>query len=49
MSAWFAAPATTKVRFYMACDDSCNFDISKVADTKIDTTVADYKPLITST
>jgi hypothetical protein len=49
LSAWFVAPATTKVRFYMTCDDNCSFDIASVPDTKIDTTVADYKPLITST
>ena len=47
MSSWFVAPETTKVRFYLSCDDACNFDISKTADTKIDATAAGYKPLIT--
>lgn len=46
MSGWFVAPATTKVRFYMTCDDTCSFDISKTADAAIDATVTDYKPLM---
>ena len=33
LSAWFVAPATTKVRFYMSCDDSCSFDIATTPDT----------------
>jgi hypothetical protein len=44
---WFEAPETTKVRFYISCDDSCNFDMAKTANAKIDTSVTDYKPLIT--
>jgi hypothetical protein len=47
MDSWFKAPETTRVRFYMSCDDDCKFDISKTADTKIDTTVTDYTPLMT--
>jgi hypothetical protein len=48
LSGWFKAPATTNVRFYMTCDDACDFDIARVADTKIDTTAPGYAPLMTS-
>ena len=33
---WFVAPATTRYKFYMACDDACKLSMNLVAD-KIDT------------
>jgi hypothetical protein len=33
LKAWFVPPATTRYRFYLSCDDHCQFDIGESPET----------------